>query len=113
MIAQLMNLLAGLWVTASPGALDYGRPLATSDHIVGPLVATFACIAMWEATRPLRWVNLPMGVWTGIAPFMLGAPPSGLLNGLACGLLVAFCATRGGTIKQRFDGGWSVLWRPH
>ena len=29
---------------AAPGLLEYGRPAATSDWIVGPLIATFACI---------------------------------------------------------------------
>jgi hypothetical protein len=112
MVSQIVSLIAGLWLMATPGVLGYGRPLATSDHIVGPLVATFACIAIWEATRSLRWVNVPLGVWIVVAPLLLGGPPQGLLNGIVCGVTIAFLATRGREIHHQFDGGWSTLWRP-
>lgn len=107
---QLINMMIGLWLMAAPSVIGYGRPAATSDHIVGPLVATFACIAIWEATRGLRWVNLPLGIWAAIAPLLLGAPSPGIASGVLCGMLIAWLATRGGAIQHRFDGGWSMLW---
>lgn len=107
---QVISMLAGLWLMAAPGAIGYGRPAATSDHIVGPLVATFACIAIWEATRGVRWMNLPLGVWAALAPLVLAAPALAIANSLACGVLIAALSTRGGAIEQRFGGGWSMLW---
>lgn len=107
---QLINMVLGLWLMAAPGVTGYGRPAATSDHIVGPLVATFACISIWEATRGVRWVNLPLGIWAALAPLALGAPTVAIANGLVCGVLVALLATRGGAIEQKFGGGWSMLW---
>lgn len=108
---QIINMCLGLWLMASPGILGYGPPVSTSDYIIGPLVATFACIAIWEATRPLRWVNLPFGIWAAVAPFVLGGPSAAILNGIIFGALITLIATRGGAIEQRFGGGWSMLWR--
>jgi hypothetical protein len=108
---QIVNMCLGLWLMASPGVLGYGPPVATSDHVVGPLVATFACTAIWEATRSLRWVNLPLGVWAVIGPLLLGGPNAAVINSVACGVIIAVVATRGGAIEQRFGGGWSMLWR--
>jgi hypothetical protein len=107
---QVVNMCLGLWLMASPGVLGYGPPAATGDYIVGPLVATFACIAIWEATRPLRWVNFPFGIWTGIGPLLLGGPNIAVINGIVCGALIACIATRGAAIEQRFGGGWSMQW---
>lgn len=107
---QIVSMCIGLWLMAAPAVLGYGRPLATSDHIAGPLIATFACIAIWECTRSLRWVNLALGAWVVLAPWALSGPPWGLLNGVVSGTATAFLASRGGEIRHRFGGGWEVLW---
>src|SRR5690606_28184617 len=96
-------------VMAAPGVLGYGRPASTNDHIVGPLVATFACIEIWEATRSVRWVNLPLGVWLIIAPWLLGHPSNALVNSTLCGMAIAAFSCLGGPVSQRFGGGWSAL----
>jgi hypothetical protein len=110
MWAQAFNMVIGLWLMAAPAVLGYGRPMSTSDHIVGPLVATFACIALWEATRSARWVNLPLGLWIALAPWPLGAPAAGIVNGLVCGMAIAAISCRRGAMKHEFGGGWAVLW---
>jgi hypothetical protein len=101
----------GIWLMAAPAGIGYGRPASTSDHIVGPLVATFACIALWEATRALRWTNLPLGLWLVVAALPLGHPPWGMLNGIVCGTTIAVLSCLGGRTEQRFGGGWASLWR--
>jgi hypothetical protein len=111
MWAQIINMVLGVWVTAAPAVLGYGRPASMSDHIVGPLVATFACIAIWEVVRPVRWLNVPLGLWLVAAPWLLDHPPSGQLNSMLTGTAIAALSCFGRTIQQRFGGGWSVLWR--
>jgi hypothetical protein len=111
MLPQIINTALGIWLMAAPAVLRYGRPASTNDHIVGPLVATFACIAIWEATRPVRWFNLPLGLWLMIAPLALGHSPAGILNSVLCGIAIAALSRVGGDVKQRFGGGWSALWR--
>jgi hypothetical protein len=111
MLPQIINAILGIWLMAAPAVLGYSRPASTNDHIVGPLVATFACIAIWEATRSVRWVNLPLGLWLIVAPLALGHPTSGQLNSVLCGIAIAGLSCVGGAVTQRFGGGWSALWR--
>ena len=107
---QLLNTALGLWLMAAPALLGYGRPASTNDHIIGPLVATFACIALWEATRSVRWVNLPLGLWLVAAPLLLGHSQAGAVNSVLCGIAIAVLSCVGGAVQQRFGGGWSALW---
>jgi hypothetical protein len=108
---QIINAAIGIWLMAAPALLHYGRPAATNDYIVGPIVSTFACIAIWEATRPLRWVNLPLGLWLIVAPLILGSPQAAAINSVLCGIAIAALSCFGGAVQQRFAGGWSALWR--
>lgn len=110
MWAQVINVGLGLWLMAAPAVLAYGRPAATLDHIVGPLIATFACIALWEATRAVRWANLPLGLSLLVAPWLLDAPAAAKINSMLIGMLVALLSCVGGEVRRRFDGGWSMLW---
>jgi hypothetical protein len=108
---QLLNTALGLWLMAAPAVLGYGRPASTNDYIIGPLVATFACIAIWEATRPVRWINLPLGLWLIAAPLLLDTSQAGALNSVLCGIAIAVCSCLGGVVRRRFGGGWTALWR--
>ena len=112
---QAINVALGLWLMAAPAVLGYGRPAATMDHIVGPLIATFACIALWEATRSVRWTNLPLGLSLLVAPWLLGGPVEAKINSVIIGMLVAVLSCLGRSIRHRFDGGWAMLWErsPH
>jgi hypothetical protein len=108
---QVINVALGLWLMAAPAVLGYGKPMANSDHIAGPLAATFACIAIWECTRSVRWVNPPIGLWVAAAPWILGAPAVGRISGTLTGIAIAGLSCLGGSIQQSFGGGWAALWR--
>jgi hypothetical protein len=111
MTPQLINVVLGLWTMAAPALLSYGRPAAANDYVVGPLVATFACIALWEATRPVRWINLPLGLWLISATWALDYPATAQWNCVLVGMGIAAMACLGGRVTQRFGGGWAALWR--
>ena len=111
---RIVNALLGLWLIASPSLFDYAATTASKNQrVVGPLVVMFATIALWEATRPLRWINLPLGLWLIVSPFVLGlldradATAIAIVTGIA---IVGLSLVRG-PIHERFDGGWSALWR--
>jgi general stress protein CsbA len=108
---QIINTALGIWLMAAPAVLNYGRPASTNDYIIGPLAATFACIAIWEATRPVRWVNLPLGLWLIAAPLLLDYTHNAAINSVLCGIAIAGFSCLGGAIQQRFGDGWSALWR--
>lgn len=112
MIPRIGTILLGLWLIVAPGVFGLLDPARSNDYIVGPLIVSFATVALWEATRGLRWVNFLLGVWLLLAPFVLGYPfPIPVANDILVGLAVLVLATRGGKITQRFGGGWSAIFR--
>lgn len=103
--------MLGVWVTASPDVLGFGRPAATSAWITGPLVASLATVAMWGATRPVRWANVPLGLWLAAAPLVLGHSAAAAASGAACGLLIAGLSAVRGRLRHRFGNGWAAAWK--
>jgi ABC-type molybdate transport system permease subunit len=110
---QCVVALLGLWLMLAPAVLGYGTPLSTSDRIAGPLMASAALVAAWEATRAVRWVNVVLAVWVFASPVVLGRAEGALhhlLVALAAGILSAARAPS----RHSFGGGWASLfsaWR--
>jgi hypothetical protein len=111
MWTHLLTALAGIWLMASPAVLDYADPARANDRIIGPIVASMAIIAIWEISRPLRWVNVVLGAWLLIAPWLLGYPPDARWNSLAAGALVLVFSLVKGNRTHQVGGGWSALWK--
>jgi hypothetical protein len=91
---DVVMLVLGLWLIVSPFVLnyiDYTNIAALNSYILGVGVIAFAAIAltipqMWE-----EWVNLVLGVWLLIAPFVLGFQGDfvPMANHLILGVLIA------------------------
>lgn len=112
MIPRLFTIAVGLWLMAAPAVLGYGGIASDHDRIVGPMLASFGCVALWEATRPLRWMNLVIGAWMLAAPWLLGFAWPATLNTTLCALVAGGAAIVRGRIQHRFGGGWRELWQP-
>ena len=106
MWSQLAATALGLWLMAAPSVLGYGDPARMNDRIVGPIVASFAFIAVWEVTRSLRWVNMLLGAWLIVAPWILDFGSAATINSSIVALCVMTAAWTGGSISQSFGGGW-------
>jgi len=113
MWAQLISTLVGIWLMAAPQVLGYAGSRAAADnhHVVGPLVATFAVIALWQVTRPLRWLNLLLGLWLIVSPIILSHPPVAMAHSVVGGAVVVAMSLIRGRLNKRYGGGWSQLWR--
>lgn len=113
MWAQIVNACVGIWLMAAPAVLGTQQSVSgDNDRIVGPVAATFAIVAVWEVTRGLRWVNLPLGLWLVLAPWILGIEVAAAAwNDVVCGIVLAACSLVKGKAPHPFGGGWSVLWR--
>lgn len=96
---------------AAPDILTYGDPARTQDHILGPMVVTIAMIAASEVTRPVRWLNVPLGAWLIIAPWILAYASAARWNSVIVGLLIMVFSMKRGTVQEHFAGGWSILWK--
>lgn len=95
----------GVWLMFSPSVFGYAGQPAHSDYIAGALVITFSVVAMGEIVRSLRFVNIVLGAWIGIAPYLLHNPDeTGLYNAIACGILIIVFSIRRGRIVHSYGG---------
>lgn len=117
MWAQIINALLGLWLMASPAIFGLEGTLADNNHIVGPIITSFAVISWWEATRVVRLYNIPLGAWLLVAPWVLGnGDTATIVNEVAVGALVIGFALVQGKIEDNYGGGWAAIWQedtPH
>jgi hypothetical protein len=76
-LASGLNILFALWLIASPFILGFAQVSASAMWaaiVVGVIVLILAWIREASpdgATWP-SWVNVVLGVWTVIAPFVMG-----------------------------------------
>ncbi|MGH2588398.1 MAG: SPW repeat domain-containing protein [Dehalococcoidia bacterium] len=111
MWTQIAGAGLGIWLMAAPAVLGYGGFAADNGHVIGPLAASFATVAIWQVTRPVRWANLPLGAWLILAPWLFNYERDALINSLVVGLLLMLLASmRSNVDPKRLGGGWSVLW---
>jgi uncharacterized membrane protein len=99
--------LAGAWLMLSRLVLGAGGITANNDHLVGGLIITIAVCAMAEVARPLRFVNLLLGLWLIAAPWLLsGGDASSIWNDVAIGIAVVGLSLRRGTRNKEHYGSW-------
>lgn len=101
----VLAALAGAWLMVSPSVLGSSGAAASSDHLVGPLVITFAVIAWAEVGRSARWMLVPLGAWLAAGTWFLdGGAPLARWNDAVAGLLLIALAIPHGKIEERFGG---------
>jgi hypothetical protein len=99
----------GLWLMASPAIFGTTGGAADSSQLVGALVVTFSVIAMGEPARVVRFVNVPLGIWIVVAPWILaGAPTLATWNSVAVGIILVIVSIPRGSIRDRY-GTWDDI----
>jgi hypothetical protein len=110
MVTAVLATVLGIWLTAAPDLLNYGGRAATQDHILGPIIASCAFVAIWEVMREVRWINVALGGWLLLSPWLLGYDQrAALVNSLIVGLSILGLSFRRGIVRQHFGGGWASL----
>jgi uncharacterized membrane protein len=96
----------GAWLMAAPAVLGSEGALAGSDQLCGALVITFAAIGFGDASRAVRWLGVPLGLWIAASPWILeGGETFARWSDLATGAAIAVLSVRRGPIQGSF-GGW-------
>lgn len=108
---RVVNVSIGLWLMAAPAVISYGPPAADFHRIIGPTAAAAAAVAMAQATRSVRWVNLLLGAVLVVGAWVLDSEIAPRLNGVLSGLLMAVFAIPSGKFKHHIGGGWRALER--
>lgn len=109
MWAQIINACIGLFLMVSPSFFTMSKVAADNNHTVGPLVITFAVIAIWEVNRNTRFFNILTGVWLVLSPFILGFGEDGMMLNIVSGIGVISLSLVKGKIDNKYGGGWRSL----
>lgn len=112
MWTQVIVALLGIWLMVAPSVFDFSKKISDNAHIAGPLIASFATIAIWECTRNVRFFNVPLALWLLAAPWVLIYDDStAIISDYAVSVLVLTLTFIRRKRKYRFGGGWSAIWK--
>lgn len=106
-----VNLILGLWLVVSPWALKFQAETNPTWNavILGIVIAAVALIALFRVMAWEEWVNLVLGIWLVISPWMVGF--SGLVtamwNAVIVGAVVAVLALWALGADKDIGGWWS------
>ena len=93
----------GAWLMLTPALLGSSASTAHSDHVVGALIITVAAIALADVGRPVRFVNVLLGVWVVLSPWLLtGATVASAWNDPIVGSLLIVASLRRGPIREQY-----------
>ncbi len=69
-----VNLVFGIWLFIAPFVLGFAglTAAAWNSYILGIGVAVFALIALVQPQVWEEWINLVLGIWLIVSPFLLG-----------------------------------------
>lgn len=86
-------LVLGIWLFVSPFILQYADlrgTAALNSYVLGIAVVAFAVAALARPQMWEEWVNLALGIWLIISPFVLGfqSETVALWNHVILGLLI-------------------------
>ncbi len=103
----VVSALIGTWLMMTRLIFDTRPPMADSDHVVGALIVTVAVTAMAEVARPVRFINVILGAWLAMAPWMLaGASIAASWSSVLAGIVLIAMSLPRGTRSKTHYGGW-------
>jgi len=103
------NLILGAWIFVSPWFMSYGGTTAALNaYVMGGGIVVFALIA---AYMPKAWeeiINMLLGVWLVVSPFVLGFSASTViaLHTVVVGILATAFAIWAMSNEQSFYKRW-------
>ncbi len=109
-VAVPWNLLAcvaiGIWLMCTRLTVGADDAIANADHLIGSLVVTISIMAFAEVGRPLRFLNVVLGLALFVLPAIYDASSMIMASELVCGLLLIALSLRRGDILKRY-GHWN------
>ncbi len=103
---------SGVWLMATPAVLGTTGASADVEHLAGALVLTWAVIAFGEIVRPVRLLNVLVGLGVAAAPWLVhGTTDASRWNDVVVGVAVVMLSLPRGRIQQQF-GDWNryLVW---
>lgn len=91
---------------AAPAIFGVEKPASVFLHLGGALAVVWAVLAMGEVLRPLRLLNVPVGLAVAVGPWVTGGTPLvAQLVAAVAGVAVLLLSLPRGPKKERY-GLW-------
>jgi hypothetical protein len=88
-----VNILLGIWVVISPFVLTIHSPKAVWSNVVtGAVVAILAVLRSSMHRAGWSWLNLILGIWLVLSPFVLLAGGVAMWNNVVLGIIISASA---------------------
>jgi len=109
-LGTVLNVIAGIWLILSPWILGfYGLPVAMWATLLAGIAVLVLAIIRLGTNRSVApsWINLIVGIWLLISPFVLAfnaasrATPNAVILGILVGLFSLWAAVAGQTSVAR------------
>lgn len=85
-----INILLGIWVIVSPFVLAIHSSKATWSNVITGAGVGVLAIIRWGMHQPgWSWLNLILGMWLVISPFVLFVSGPGMWNNVILGIIIA------------------------
>jgi hypothetical protein len=99
--------LIGIYLLCTRLLFGVEPPLYFSDHVAGCIAIVIAVTAWAEVARPVRLLNVPLGLWVAASPFLLdGGTAVALIADVVAGLSLAVFSLPRGVRSREHYGGW-------
>ena len=109
MIWQGIAFVISVGVMAAPDVLGFSESVADAFHILGPIAASIAGMAVADVLRGLRRGYLLVGPAIALAPILLGGGMTAIAVGIVAGGALALLAFPGPPERGKFGGGWAMV----
>lgn len=111
MWAQVINVFIGLALIFMPSLLSFTTTEANVNHIIAPLVVTFALTAVSEFVRNVRWLNIVCGLGLIVCVFVFSFHTTPMIIDILAAIIIIALSMVKGTIKKSYGGGWRSLFQ--
>ncbi len=101
-----VSMAIGIWLLCTRLTLGTEGHIANADHILGALIITVSVTALAEVMRPVRFLNICLGIAVFLMPFILGASTLSMVFNSILGLLLIVSSLERGSIHAPY-GAWS------
>jgi hypothetical protein len=88
-----VNILLGIWVLISPLVLAIHSSKGVWSNVITGAVVGILALVRWSMHQPgWSWLNLILGVWLFISPFVLFLSSAAMWNNVIIGIIIAALA---------------------
>jgi hypothetical protein len=98
-----VNIIVAIWVIISPFAFSIHSPSGMWNNVVTGTVVGILALVRWSMQQTgWSWLNLILGIWLVISPFVFFLSAAAMWNNVILGIMIAALALTNTYFKESF-----------